>query len=97
MESKSFVKIRCGQCNLHFLSEERLKKYAATHKRLKMFSCSYCGKGFVRGERLKMLMRKCEKNPERNIKVGKYSAVMQVGGRVNNAFDLLESALDDVL
>ena len=96
MESKSFVKIRCGQCNLPFLSEERLEKHAATHKRLKMFSCSYCGKVFVRGERLKMHERTCEKNLERKIKVGGYSAVMQVGVGMDNTFNLLESALGGV-
>ena len=35
----------------------------------------------------------CEKIPERKIKVGKYSGVMQVGGGIDNAFNHLESAL----
>ena len=96
MTSKSSVKIRCGQCNLPFWSEEQLKKHTMTHKRRKTFSCTYCKKGFVRGERLKMHERTCEKNPERKIKVGKYSAVMQVGGGVDNTFNLLESALGGV-
>ena len=96
MTSKSSLKIRCGQCNLPFWSEEQLKKHAVTHRRRKMFNCTYCNKGFVRGERLKMHERTCEKNPEGKIKVGKYSAVMQVGGGMDNTFNLLESALGGV-
>ena len=40
--------------------------------------------------------RACEKDTERKIKVVKYSAVMQVGCGIDNAFNLLESALDGV-
>ena len=64
-----------------------------THKRRKTFNCTYCKKGFVRGERLKRHERTCERSPERKRKVVKYSEVMQVGGGVNNAFIHLESAL----
>ena len=94
VESKSSVKIRCGKCNLPFLSKEQLKRHAATHKRRETFDCSHWQKGFVRGEPLHE--RTCEKKPERKNKVGKYSAVMQVGSGVDNALNLLESALDGV-
>ena len=53
-----------------------------THKRRDRFSSTYCKKGFVCGERLKMHERTCEKDSERQIKLGKYSAVMQVGDKV---------------
>ena len=67
-----------------------------THKRRKTFNCTYCKKGFVRGELLKMHKRTCERNPERKIRVEKYSTVMQVGGGVNDAFIHLESVLGGV-
>ena len=71
MASKSTVKIRCQQCNLPFWSEEQLKKHAVTHKRRKSFNCTHCQKGFVRGNRLKMHERTCEKNPEKTNEVRK--------------------------
>ena len=53
-------------------------------------------KGFCKGERLRIHERTCENNPEGKIKFGKYSAVMQIGGGVDNTFNLLKSALGGV-
>ena len=53
-----------------------------THKRRKTFNCTHCQKVFVRGDRLKMHERTCEKNPEKKNSAQKYSAVMQVRGGV---------------
>ena len=78
---------------IYHLLEEQLQKHAVTHIRRKTFNCTYCEKGFVRGDHLKMHERTCKKYPERKIKVGEYSAVMQVSGGVDNAFNLLEYAL----
>ena len=93
MKSKSSVKIRCRQCNLPFWSVKQLKKHAVTRKRRKTFSCTYCKKGFVHVERLKMYQGTCEKNPDIKSKLGKYSVVMKVGGGVDNTFNFLESSL----
>ena len=92
MASKSSLKIRCGQCNLPFWSEEQLKKHAVTHRRRKMFNCTYCKKGFVRGDHLNMHECTCEKNLKMQIKGQKYSTIMQIRGGVNNVFIHLESA-----
>ena len=35
----------------------------------------------------------CEKNPKKQVKVRKYSTIIKISGGVNNAFNLLESAL----
>ena len=43
-----------------------------------------------------MYERTCEKNTEKKNEVRKYSTVMQVGDGLDNAFNLLESALDGV-
>ena len=50
----------------------------------------------MRGNRLKMHERTCEKNPDKKNEVRTYSAVMQVGGGIDNTFNLLESALGGV-
>ena len=50
----------------------------------------------MRGNNLKMHERTCVKNPEKTNEAQKYSTVMQVGGGVDNAFNLLKSALGGV-
>ena len=98
MASKFSVKIRCGQCNLPFWSEEQLQKHLVTHKRRKTFFCTYCGKGFVRGDRLKMHERTCDKNPVKK-NAQRISSVMQIGGggETLQGFNLLESVFDGVV
>ena len=80
MAYKSLAKIGCGQCNLPFWLEEQLKKHSVTKKIRKTCNCTYCQKVFVRGNRLKMHQRTCERNTAKKNKVRKYSTDMQVGG-----------------
>ena len=97
MASNATAKISCGQCNLPFWSEEQLQKHLVTHKRRKTFFCTYCEKGFVRGDRLKMHERSCDKNPVKK-NTQRISAYMQIGGGgATHGFSLLESAFNGVL
>ena len=97
MMSNSPIKIRCGQCNLPFLSDEQLQNHAVTHKRCKKFNCKYFQKGFTRWDHLKMHERRCEKDPGRKDSAQKYSTVIQVGGGVSNPYNLLEFTFGGVL
>ena len=92
-KQKDRFKIRCGKCNLPFLSKEQLQKHASTHERKKSFTCMHCQKGFVRADRCKLHTRSCESNPEK--KTHKTSAV-QIGLGANTEFRFLESALGGV-
>ena len=47
-----------------------------------MFNCTYCQKGFVRGDRLQMHKYACEKRSKKNNEVQKYHTVIQVGGGI---------------
>ena len=60
-----------------------------------MFNCTYCQKGFVRGDRLQMHKYACEKKSKKNNEVQKYHTVIQVGGGIIHTFNL-ESAFGDL-
>ena len=86
---------RCEICNLPFWNEEQLRQHIGWHNCSKTFTCTHCGRGFVKNERRKLHEKTCDNNSHRQ-----HCAPQRIQhgeGITTGKFKLFESALNGVV